>query len=158
MMLQSAYRDLIALGQEQISFLSSRRCRHFLSAIAPRLLQTLAHTPSPDTTLATLRRVSDSLGGKAVLWELFQTNQAALDLCVRLCASSPYLISILTSNPGMIDELIDSLMLDRLPATPQIESMLSELCHGVDDPGPVLHSFKKLDASAYRCARCTGQG
>lgn len=139
---QSAFRQLSALGQEQVSFLSSRRCRHFLSAIAPRLLQTLAETPAPEQTLANLERVSNSLGGKAVLWELFQTNQAAMNLCVRLCASSPYLIGILISNPGMIDELIDSLMLDRLPSTQQIEALLTELCRGVDDPGPVLHSYK----------------
>lgn len=138
----SAYKNLIALGQEQVSFLSSRRCRHFLAAIAPRLLQALSTTPMPDAALATLRRVSDSLGGKAVLWELFQSNQAAMDLCIRLCASSPYLIGILTGNPGMIDELIDSLMLDRLPGTQQIENMLAELCKGVEDPGAVLHSFK----------------
>ncbi len=138
----SAYKDLVALGQEQISFLSSRRCRHFLAAIAPRLLQALAKTPMPDAALATLRRVSDSLGGKAVLWELFQSNQAALDLCIRLCASSPYLIGILTNNPGMIDELIDSLMLDRLPGSQQIENLLADLCKGVEDPGAVLHSFK----------------
>ncbi|MCC6508770.1 MAG: hypothetical protein IT423_06665 [Pirellulaceae bacterium] len=138
----AAYREFIALGQEQVSFLSSRRCRHFLAAIAPRLLQSFAKTPSPDVALSTLRRVSDSLGGKAVLWELFQSSQPAMELCIRLCATSPYLIAILTSNPGMIDELIDSLMLDRLPTTQHIESLLAELCRGVDDPGLVLHSFK----------------
>ncbi len=139
---QSAYRELIALGQEPISFLSSRRCRHFLAAIAPRLLQSLSRTPAADYTLANLRRVSDSLGGKSVLWELFQSSQPAMDLCVRLCAASPYLVSILTSNPGMLDELIDSLMLDRLPTTTQIENLLAELCHGVDDLGAILQSFK----------------
>ena len=138
----AAYHQLAALGQEQVTFLSSRRCRHFLSAIAPRLLQTVSETPAPDQTLANLERVSNSLGGKTVLWELFQTSQAAMNLCVRLCASSPYLIGILTSNPGMIDELIDSLMLDRLPGTQQIETLLSDLCRGVEEPGLVLHSFK----------------
>ena len=139
---QAAYRHLTALGQEQVSFLSSRRCRHFLSAIAPALLQSLSQSPSPDHALANLERVSDSLGGKAVLWELFQTNRAAMNLCVRLCAASPYLVGILTSNPGMIDELIDSLMLDRLPSTQQIEALLTESCRGVEEPGLVLHSFK----------------
>ncbi len=138
----AAYQELVALGQEKVSFLSSRRCRYFLSAIAARLLLSVSQTPSPDQTLANLGRVSDSLGGKAVLWELFQSSQASLDLCVRLCACSPYLIGILTSNPGMIDELIDSLMLDRLPGTQQIESLLTELCRGVEEPGLVLHSFK----------------
>ena len=138
----AAYRQLIELGREEFSFLSSRRCRHFLSAIAPRLLQAIAGSPSPDQTLINLGRVSSSLGGKTVLWELFQASPPALDLCVRLCTSSSYLVSILTGNPGMIDELIDSLMLDRLPSTQQIESALADLCRGVEDPTPVLHSFK----------------
>ncbi|MFO1063224.1 MAG: hypothetical protein U0892_05075 [Pirellulales bacterium] len=138
----AAFQELTALGQESVSFLSSPRCRHFLSAIAPRLLQAISGTPSPDQTLSTLGRVSDSLGGKAVLWELFQSSRAAMDLCVRLCASSPYLVGILTSNPGMIDELIDSLMLDRLPTLSQLEVILGDMCRGVDDQGPSLHSFK----------------
>jgi [glutamine synthetase] adenylyltransferase / [glutamine synthetase]-adenylyl-L-tyrosine phosphorylase len=137
-----AYRELVALGREHVSFLSTPRCRHFLSAIAPRLLQSLSQTPTPDQTLATLGRVSESLGGKAVLWELFQSSPAAMDLCVRLCAASPYLVGILTSNPGMIDELIDSLMLNRLPVLPQMEQQLADMCRGVEDPGAVLHSFK----------------
>lgn len=138
----AAYRQLANLGQEQVSFLSSRRCKHFLSAIAPRLLQSLSQTPSPDQTLATLSRVADSLGGKAVLWELLSTSPPAMDLCVRLCAASPYLVGVLTNNPGMIDELIDSLMLDRLPSSRQIEDQIVQLCRGVEDPAAVLHSFK----------------
>lgn len=138
----TAYRQLVNLGQEQVSFLSSRRCKHFLSAIAPRLLHSMSQTPSPDLTLAILGRVADSLGGKAVLWELLSTIPPAMDLCVRLCAASPYLVGVLTNNPGMIDELIDSLMLDRLPGSRQIEDQVVQLCHGVEDPVPVLHSFK----------------
>ena len=62
-----------------------------------------------------LSRVSDSLGGKAALWELFNANRPSLNLYVTLCAACPYLAEILTSNPGMIDELMDSLLVDRLP-------------------------------------------
>ena len=79
------------------------------------LLQAIAATPDPDATLVNLSKVSDSLGGKGVLWELFSFNPPSLQLYVRLCASSPYLSGILTSNPGMIDELMDSLVLDKLP-------------------------------------------
>jgi glutamate-ammonia-ligase adenylyltransferase len=32
-----AYRNLMALSHEKVRFLSTRRCRHFLAAIAPRL-------------------------------------------------------------------------------------------------------------------------
>ena len=110
-----AYRNLMALGEEKIRFLSTRRCRHFLASIAPRLLEAIAATADPDSTLVNLDKVSDSLGGKGVLWELFSFNPPSLRLYVELCAYSPYLCGILTSNPGMIDGLMDSLVLDKLP-------------------------------------------
>ena len=137
-----AHHNVSALGIERIPFLSSRRCRHFLSLIAQPLLQEIARTPSPDATLANLNRVSDSVGGKGVLWELFHTNPPSLNLYVRLCSSSPYLTSILTRYPGMIDELLDSLMLAQLPTLGELQQSLSELCSRVEDIVPVLHSFK----------------
>lgn len=139
---QAAYAQLVSLAREPIRFLSDRRSRHFLASIAPKLLAEIAATPSPDTTLANLAAVSDSLGGKAALWELFQTTPPTMRLCVRLCASSPYLAGILIGNPGMIDELIDSLILDRLPQTEELDRHSIELCRFAEDIDPILHSFK----------------
>lgn len=138
----AAYENLMALATEKIRFLSTRRCRHFLAAIAPRLLTAIAATPEPDTTLVNLSRVSDSLGGKAALWELFSSNRASLNLYVTLCAACPYLSSILTSNPGMIDELMDSLLVEHLPSLEMLEQTLAELSKGAEDLDPILHSFK----------------
>jgi glutamate-ammonia-ligase adenylyltransferase len=140
--IDGAYRNLMQLSQERIRFLSTRRCRHFLASIAPRLLQAIAATPDPDATLVSLEKVSDSLGGKGVLWELFNFNPPTLKLCVELCASSPMLSGILTSNPGMIDELMDSLVLNKLPRLADLRAMLTELCRGAEDIDPILHSFK----------------
>ncbi len=39
-----AYQNLMALAEEKIPFLSTRRCRHFLASIAPRLLAAIAET------------------------------------------------------------------------------------------------------------------
>ena len=139
---QDAYHHLAALAEERVLFLSSRRCRHFLSLIAKPLLVSIAETPSPDATLANLCRVSDSIGGKGVLWELFHAHPPSLALYVRLCSSSPYLTSILTRYPGMIDELLDSLMLAKLPTLDELQSTLDDLCSKVDEIEPVLHSFK----------------
>jgi glutamate-ammonia-ligase adenylyltransferase len=102
----------------------------------------IAATPEPDTTLVTLSRVSDSLGGKAALWELLSTNKPSLNLYVTLCAACPYLAGILTSNPGMIDELMDSLLVEHLPTLAILEEALAELCKGAEDIDPILHSFK----------------
>ena len=139
---QAAYQNLMALATEKIRFLSTRRCRHFLAAIAPRLLAAIAQTPEPDTTLVNLSRVSDSLGGKAALWELFSFNRPSLELYVRLCAACPYLAGILTSNPGMIDELMDSMLVEHLPTLAILEESLAELSRGAEDIDPILHSFK----------------
>ena len=138
----TAFRNLCSLGEEKVRFLSTRRCRHFLAAIAPRLLAAIARTPDPDATLVNLARVSESLGGKGVLWELFSFHPRSLDLYVRLCASSPFLSGILVGNPGMIDDLLDSLLVGRLPTPEELREMLADWCRGAVDPEPILHAFK----------------
>lgn len=139
---QEAHKNLMALSTEGIRFLSTRRCRHFLASIAPRLLQAIAATPDPDQTLVSLEKVSDSLGGKGVLWELFNFNPPTLRLYVELCASSPFLSGMLIGNPGMIDELMDSLVLNKLPTRDTLRHTLAELCRAAEDVEPILHSFK----------------
>jgi glutamate-ammonia-ligase adenylyltransferase len=139
---KQAYHNLMSLGEERIRFLSTRRCRHFLASISPQLLAAIASTADPDSTLVNLDQVSDSLGGKGVLWELFSFNPPSLRLYVELCAYSPYLSGILTSNPGMIDSLMDSLVLDKLPSRDSMQHTLAELCRAAEDIDPILHSFK----------------
>jgi [glutamine synthetase] adenylyltransferase / [glutamine synthetase]-adenylyl-L-tyrosine phosphorylase len=139
---QAAYQNLLQLATETIPFLSSRRCRQFLANIAPRLLRALAETPDPDFALVNLEKVSASLGGKGILWELFSFNHPSLKLYVELCAWSQYLSEILINNPGMIDELLDSLVLNQPRTLTELQQELADLCRGADDPDPILHSFK----------------
>jgi [glutamine synthetase] adenylyltransferase / [glutamine synthetase]-adenylyl-L-tyrosine phosphorylase len=139
---QLAYQNLVSLATEKLRFLLTRRCRHFLASIAPRLIKAIAATPDADSTLVNLEKVSDSLGGKGVLWELFSFNPPSMNLYVELCSSSPYLSNILISNPGMIDELMDSLVLNKLPTRESLRETLAELARGAEDLEPILHSFK----------------
>src|SRR5262249_10170678 len=139
---QTAYQNLNQLATETVPFLSSRRCRQFLANIAPRLLRTLAETPDPDLALVNLEKVSASLGGKGVLWELFSFNYPSLKLYVELCAWSQFLSEILINNPGMIDELLDSLVLNQPRTFEEMRAELADLCRNADDPDPILHSFK----------------
>lgn len=139
---EAAWQNLLALATEPIRFLSDRRARHFFAGIAPRLLEEFSTTPFPDAALERLVAVSDSLGGKAALWELFQTTPSTLRLGVRLSAASPYLTSLLTHNPGMVDELIDSLVLDRLPTEAELEQSSADLCKYAEEIDPIVHSFK----------------
>jgi glutamate-ammonia-ligase adenylyltransferase len=139
---QGAYYNLSQLAQEAVPFLSTRRCRHFLASIAPSLLRALAETPDPDMALVNLEKVTASLGAKSVLWELFSFNSPSLKLYVDLCAWSQFLSEILINNPGMIDELLDSLVLNQPRSADELRQELAELCRGASDPDPILHSFQ----------------
>jgi glutamate-ammonia-ligase adenylyltransferase len=137
-----AYNNLLQLSQESVPFLSTRRCRHFLASIAPQLLQALAETPDPDMALVNLEKVTASLGAKAILWELFSFNPPSLKLYVDLCAWSQFFSEILINNPGMIDELLDSLVLNQPRTADELREELTNLCRGAADPEPILHSFQ----------------
>ena len=49
---------------------------------------------------------------------------------------------ILITNPGMIDELLDSLVLNQMRSFDELRGELAELCRGAADPEPILHSFQ----------------
>src|SRR6202043_504170 len=74
-------------------------------------------------------------------WELFSFNQPSLKLYVELCAYSQFLSQILINNPGMIDELLDSLVLNQPRSPAELQAELAELCKGGVGPDPILHSF-----------------
>jgi [glutamine synthetase] adenylyltransferase / [glutamine synthetase]-adenylyl-L-tyrosine phosphorylase len=137
-----AYQHLIEMAEEEVAILSTRKCRYYLSRIAAPLLQAISATPDPDETLANLAKMSASLGGKGVLWELLAGSPPTMQLIVRLCATSDYLVGLISQSPGMIDELMDSLLLNHLPRRDELEYMLAELCRQTDDIDRNLHSFK----------------
>jgi glutamate-ammonia-ligase adenylyltransferase len=142
---RTAYQNLMALAREDFEFLSQARCRHFLAAIAPRLMDAVSRTPDPDMTLTNLEKVSASLGAKAVLWELFNFNPPSLRLYVEVCATSQFLSEILINNPGMIDDLMDSLVADRPLSGAAIKAELGELCKRAEDLAPILRSFRNKE-------------
>jgi [glutamine synthetase] adenylyltransferase / [glutamine synthetase]-adenylyl-L-tyrosine phosphorylase len=154
---QGAYQNLLQLARESVPFLSTRRSRHFLASIAARLLRAVAETPDPDLTLVNLEKVTASIGAKSVLWELFSFNPPSLKLYVDLCAWSTFLTDILINNPGMIDELLDTLVLNQPRTAEELRAELKELCRGAtvattSHPGdnrarapsvePILRSFQ----------------
>ncbi len=141
----TAYGNLMALAREESPFLSQARCRHFLAGIAPRLLAAVARAPDPDMALTNLEKVSASLGAKAMLWELFNLNPPTLRLYVELCSTSQLLSETLISQPGMIDDLMDSLVVNQSQPTEAIHTELAELCHKAESIAPILTSFRNKE-------------
>jgi len=69
-------------------------------------------------------------------------NPPSLRLYVELCAYSPHLSGILTSNPGMIDSLMDSLVLDKLPTRENMHQRLAGVVPRRRRHRPDLAQFK----------------
>ena len=140
----AAYDNLMALATEKIRFLSTRRCRHFLASIAPRLLAAIAATPDPDATLVNLSRVSDSLGGKAALWELFSSNPPVAQSVRDAVRRVPVSVRHPDQQPG------HDRRADGQPAratscrrSTMLEADARRACRtGAEDLDPILHSFK----------------
>lgn len=140
--LDAAWRILNELSIEKTRFLSPRRCKHFFASIAQSLLVEVSQTPDPDATLVGLSSISDSLGARGVLWELFRLNPPTLALYVRMCAVGEYLASIFRSNPGMIDELMDALQRQGLPNRQRLGDEIHELTRAAEDVHLIVLSFK----------------
>lgn len=137
-----AYKAILNMAREKHRFISSKRCRYFLSSIIDSLIEKIAKSTDPDETLNSLDLVSDSLGGKGTLWELCQMNDSCLDLCINLCSKAPYLTSLLRSNPGMLDELMDSLIHSRSETVDEFTRELDASCRASQDILPVVLAFK----------------
>ncbi len=129
---QAVYDLLRQMGEEEISILSTRRCRQQFADIAPELLGAVSKTPSPIITLHNLNRITKSIGGKRVLWQLFADGHATMKAMIKLCAASTYLTNQLTQSPGMIDELIDSLLLGRLPSDDEVKGTFGKWLAGIE--------------------------
>ncbi len=141
----TAYHNLMALAREESPFLSQARCRHFLAGIAPRVLEAVGRAPDPDMALTNLEKVSKSLGAKAMLWELFNLNPPTLKLYVEVCSTSQLISEILIGNPGMIDDLMDSLVVNQSQPTEAIHTELAELCYRAEDVAPILAGFRNKE-------------
>ena len=141
----AAYHNLMALAREESPYLSEARCRHFLAGIAPRLLAAVGRAADPDLALTNLEKVSASLGAKAMLWELFNLDPPTLRLYVEVCSTSQLLSEILIGNPGMIDDLMDSLVVNQSQPTEAIQTELAELCHRAEDVAPILLGFRNKE-------------
>ncbi len=136
------FEDCEKVMDEKNPYLSVRRCRHFLIAVVPELLQEIGHTPQPDQALVMLDAVAEALGDKGGLWELFSSNKPSLALFVRLCAFAPFLTDMLRADPGMLDGLMDSLVLDKIPPRSILEEALARLCVNAEQLEPILAGFK----------------
>ena len=138
----AAYQNLNQLATETIPFLSSRRCRQFLANIAPQLLARGGGDARSRYGAGQSRKGLRVAGGQGGVMGAVQLQHADPEALRRSVPWSRFLSEILINNPGMIDELLDSLVLN-LPRA-------SRRCGGADGLVPRAPSIPTRSCTASR--------
>jgi len=134
-------RELLDLARDKALFTNPARTRRFFASLAPPLLKALAATGDPGASLRRFSRIAGSLGGKAIFYQSLNENPWLLRMTAELAAWSEYLTDILVANPGLFDELVDSLRTGQSKDAERLEEELTAVAQG-GDIGDTLRAFR----------------
>ena len=140
-----SFRLLNNLAEEDSPFLKTPSTRKYLANLTPSLLRELRATPDPDAALTNLDRVATSLGAKTMLYHWLSEEKEALPLLLEICSAGEFLVNILGTNPGMFDDLVDSLATVPLRNLAALERELRGLLSGAREPLAILNSFRNVE-------------
>ncbi|MEE9201356.1 MAG: bifunctional [glutamate--ammonia ligase]-adenylyl-L-tyrosine phosphorylase/[glutamate--ammonia-ligase] adenylyltransferase [Candidatus Brocadiales bacterium] len=143
--LRKAHRNIELLSKEAPPLHDSPRTRAFFASIVPSLLSMLKQVPDPDMALNNLERCTASLGAKTIFFQMLSENPQAIEVFVDLCAYSQFLSDILIKNPGMVDQLIDSLIIGERKDTEQMVEELSAMVSHAPDKIRCLRGYKNQE-------------
>jgi glutamate-ammonia-ligase adenylyltransferase len=85
----------------------SPRGRQRLDGLMPLLIGAVGQRPDPDVTLKHLIQLVEAIARRTAYLALLVENPMALSQLVRLCSASPWIASLLTLHPVVLDELLD---------------------------------------------------
>jgi glutamate-ammonia-ligase adenylyltransferase len=122
----AAYRNLQLLARGGGSTPYPLRTRNFFCGIAPMLVQQLQRSPDPDMALNNLQRCVAALGAPSTFYEVLSSNPKSIDLLVALSSYSDHLIRLLVNDPGVIDFLLSTRMLEEESSRANIDKALGK--------------------------------
>ncbi|MBI2779659.1 MAG: bifunctional [glutamate--ammonia ligase]-adenylyl-L-tyrosine phosphorylase/[glutamate--ammonia-ligase] adenylyltransferase [Gammaproteobacteria bacterium] len=125
------YRALSAQGRER------------MDRLMPLLLGAVAMTLQPTATLLRLTGLLEAVARRTAYLALLVENPLALSQLVKLCAASPWLASLLTRHPLLLDELLDPRTLYTPLGRTELEHDLSVRLHAIP-PGDLEQQMEAL--------------
>ncbi len=97
--------DGLRRSDAYLAFSAEGRTR--VDRLVPLLLAEAARTPDPETTLARLVNLLESLGRRSAYFALLVESASAREQLTRLAAASPWIANWIARHPILLDELID---------------------------------------------------
>ncbi|UCD58975.1 MAG: bifunctional [glutamate--ammonia ligase]-adenylyl-L-tyrosine phosphorylase/[glutamate--ammonia-ligase] adenylyltransferase, partial [Candidatus Hydrogenedentota bacterium] len=120
----AAYKNLRALADGPNSSPHPSRARNFFCSIAPVLVQHLGQSPDPDMALNNLQRCIAALGSPSTFPEILSSNPKSIELFVALSSYSDHLIQLFVNDPGVIDFLVSTRILEEESSRTNIDKAL----------------------------------
>jgi glutamate-ammonia-ligase adenylyltransferase len=116
------YGDAAASAQRLAGVRASARyqqmppgIRERFDALVPRVIEAAAETPNPDATLARSLDLLEAISRRAAYLALLQQYPQALKKVAQLVGASSWAAGYLTRHPVLLDELLDSRLLEAAP-------------------------------------------
>ena len=120
----------LCVGPPQQPF--SLHVRQQFAAIAPRLIEALAHSTGPDTALVRLGRLLANLRAPSTLYDILKADPDLCSHLVTLVSNSEYLTELLIRDPGLFDLFGAHRSTDEAVSRADIEAQLADLCRAYD--------------------------
>jgi glutamate-ammonia-ligase adenylyltransferase len=114
----------------RIRAMRSQRARELLTKLVPPILKALAGAADPDIAFTQFDRFLSALPSGVQLFSLFLAQPHFLDLLAKIVGSTPRLASYLARNPAILDALLDTEFLSRLPSRAELESGFARVARG----------------------------
>ena len=114
----------------RIRAMRSQRARELLTKLVPAILKALAGATDPDIAFTQFDRFLSVLPSGVQLFSLFLAQPHFLDLLAKIVGATPRLASYLARNPAILDALLDTEFLSRLPARAELEVNFARVTQG----------------------------
>ncbi len=114
----------------RVRAMRSQRARELLTKLVPAILKALAGAADPDIAFTQFDRFLSSLPSGVQLFSLFLAQPQFLDLLAKIVGSTPRLASYLARNPAILDALLDTEFLSRLPSRPELDAGFAKVTQG----------------------------
>jgi len=128
----------------RIRAMRSQRARELLTKLVPAILKALAGAADPDVAFTQFDRFLSSLPSGVQLFSLFLARPQFLGLLANIVGAAPRLASYLARNPAVLDALLDTEFLSRLPSRAELDGSFARL---------VVGSYEEMLDAVRRFAR-----
>ena len=130
----------------RIRAMRSQRARELLTKLVPAILKALAGATDPDIAFTQFDRFLSSLPSGVQLFSLFLAQPHFLGLLAKIVGSTPRLASYLARNPAILDALLDTEFLSRLPSRAELDANFARVTAG--DYEEVLDGARRFTREA----------